>query len=93
LIIDKMCKFVGQVASYNTENLMAEVSIEEEVKVGDNLIVDGHYTSIIQSNKLMEFEGVSVKECSTGRIHIKVSKPVRRGDKIYRIQKPYEITT
>jgi hypothetical protein len=91
LIVDKMCKYLGHITNYDAQHLLADATVVDELRINDNLIIDGSHTSIIQTNKSMKFEGKSIETFSAGELQIETKQPVRRGDKIYRILKPFEI--
>jgi hypothetical protein len=91
LIIDKMGKYLGQITNYDAENLLADVTVVDELKIDENIIFDGPHTSIIQTNKSMKFEGNDVKAFSTGKLQIETKELVRRGDRIYKILKAFEL--
>jgi hypothetical protein len=86
IIIDEMGEKIGEVKNYNHEEGMAEVKTKGPLKIGDKLLIDGRYTSVIQTNKLMKLNGNNVKKHMKGDISIKAVEALRKGDILYMIK-------
>ena len=57
-----------------------------EVKAGDKVRVKGNSTDFVQTVKSIQIESVDVKSARRGQlVGIKVDRPARPGDKVYRI--------
>jgi len=79
-------KEVGTVAHYFTRINVAVVSLNDNLSVGDRIVVKGSTTSFEQNVDSMQIEHENVASAGRGQsIGLKVKERVREGDKVYKI--------
>lgn len=61
--------------------------MSNELRIGDQILIEGKNTSLQQQNMSMEIEHNNVEKCEKGLAGIKVNGRVKPGDKIYKITK------
>lgn len=78
--------FIGKVTHYFPEAKVAGIKLYSDLKLGDNIIVLGKNTGIINSNvKRMEIDKKSIITAKKGdEVGIKLP-PVKKGDDVYKI--------
>jgi putative protease len=78
-------KLVGKVTHYYGKIGVAVVELEDELKVGDKISIEGKKTNIQQIVESMEIEHQKVQSASKTSIGLKTVDKVREGDLIYKI--------
>lgn len=78
--------FIGKVTHYFPEAKVAAIKLSSELKLGENILVLGRNTGIVNSNvKRMEINKKPITTAKKGdEIGIKIS-PVKKGDEVYKI--------
>ena len=79
--------FVGEVTYFYPKNNVAVINVSNELRIGDQILIEGKNTSLQQQNMSMEIEHNNVEKCEKGLAGIKVNGRVKPGDKIYKITK------
>jgi len=79
-------KLIGKVTHYFTGIGVAVVELEDELKVGDKILIKGATTSIEQNIDSMQIHNQSVESAKKGEsIGLKVKDRVREGDTVYKV--------
>ena len=78
---------VGEVAKFYPKNSVAVVNVSNELKIADEILIEGATTSLQQQNTSMEIDYNKVEKCDNGLVGIKVNAKVRAKDKVYKIKK------
>ncbi|MEM4347321.1 MAG: translation elongation factor-like protein [Candidatus Altiarchaeota archaeon] len=79
-------KRVGVVFTYFSKVGVAGIKLEEELRVGDKISIEGHTTNIEQVVESMQIERNPVQVAKAGQeIGIKVNERVRPNDVVYKI--------
>jgi putative protease len=78
-------KLVGKVTHYYGKIGVAVVELEDELKVGDKISIEGKKTNIQQIVESMEIEHQKVQSASKTSIGLKTIDKVREGDLVYKI--------
>lgn len=82
-------KEIGKITHYFSKISVAVIELEDNLKVGDKIhIIGGNgardFTQEVES---MQIEYENIQEAKKGEaIGLKVSEPVREGDKVYRVE-------
>jgi len=80
--------YVGKVTHYYPKIGVAVIEIEESLKIGDEISIEGHTTNLRQKVESMEIEHKKIQEAKRGDvIGLKVIDRVRENDKVYKIVK------
>lgn len=78
---------VGRITHYFKKIGVAVVELEEELKVGDEISIEGATTNFRQKVTSMEIEHKKVDVAKAGQsIGLKVKERVREGDIVYKIE-------
>lgn len=78
-------KLVGTVEHYFSRISVAVVSLVDELKLGDEIVIEGKTTSIKQKVESMQIEKKPVSIAKPGdKIGLRVEGKVREGDKVYK---------
>jgi len=79
---------IGKVTHYFTEINVGVIELSEDLKVGDEISIEGATTDIQQPVDSMQIEHDDVEEASSGdAVGMKVKDRVREGDIVYKIKK------
>ena len=77
---------VGKVTHYFTKISVGVVELEDELKVGDKISIEGATTNFQQTVESMQIEHKPVEIAKKGDcIGLKVKERVREGDVVYKI--------
>ena len=80
-----MKKEVGKITHYFSKIGVAVVRVEDEIKVGDEVSIEGHSTKFKQRVESMQIDKKSIDVAKPGEaIGLKVIEKVRPGDKVYK---------
>jgi len=78
--------YVGKVSHFYPKISVAVVELEETLKKGDKISIEGKTTNFSQIVESMQIEHKDVEEGIKGQsIGLKVVERVREGDKVYKI--------
>lgn len=78
---------VGEVTDFYPIKNVAVINVSNELKIADEILIEGATTSLQQRNTSMEIDYNKVEKCDSGLVAIKVNGKVRIKDKVYRIPK------
>ncbi|HDH45072.1 MAG TPA: translation elongation factor-like protein [Thermococcus sp.] len=79
-------KLVGKVTHYFTRIGVAVVELEDELRIGDKISIEGKTTNFQQNVESMQIEHKPVEVAKPGdSIGLKVKERVREGDNVYKI--------
>ncbi|MHA2373126.1 MAG: translation elongation factor-like protein [Candidatus Thorarchaeota archaeon] len=77
-------KHIGSVTRYFHKIGVAAIMLEDKLKVGDNIRIEGTTTSLEQTIHSMQIDRESIEDAKAGQeIAIKVVDRVRENDKVY----------
>lgn len=77
---------VGKVMHYYPKIGVAVVSLNNELKIGDEILIRGKSTELRQKVESMQIEHKNVEIAKAGQsIGLKVNERVREGDIVYKI--------
>lgn len=79
--------FVAEVTYFYPKNNVAVINLSNELRIGDQILIEDKNTSLQQQNISMEIEHNNVEKCEKGLAGIKVNGRVKPGDKIFKITK------
>ena len=79
-------KLVGRVTHYYTKIGVAVVELQDELSVGDEIIIEGKTTSLRQKVESMQIEHKNIEKAKAGdSIGLKVNDRVRENDLVYKV--------
>ena len=79
-------KLVGKIAHYFTKIGVAVVELEDTLRVGDEISIEGATTNFTQKVESMQIEHENVEEAKKGdSVGLKVIDRVREGDQVFKI--------
>ena len=79
-------KLIGKITHYFTNIGVAVIELEDTLKVGDEISIEGATTNITQKVDSMQIEHEKVDEAKKGdSIGLKVADRVREGDQVFKI--------
>jgi putative protease len=78
-------KLVGKVTHYYGKIGVAVIDLEDELKVGDKISIEGKTTNLQQTVESMEIEHQKVQSANKTSIGLKTVDKVREGDLVYKI--------
>jgi putative protease len=79
-------KLIGKVTHYFTDIGVAVIELEDTLKVGDEISVEGATTNFTQKIESMQIEHKDVEEAKKGdSIGLKVVDKVREGDQVFKV--------
>lgn len=79
-------KLVGKVAHYYSKISVGVVDLTDDLKVGDEILVQGNVTNFKQKVESMEIEHKSIEQAKAGdSIGLKVNDKVRENDSVYKV--------
>ncbi len=79
-------KLVGRVTHYFTNIGVAVIELEDTLRVGDEISIEGATTNFTQKVESMQIEHKNVEEANKGEsVGLKVVDRVREGDQVFRI--------
>ena len=79
-------KRVGKVTHYFTKIGVAVVELEDELRIGDKISIEGFTTNFQQTVESMQIEHKPIEVAKAGdSIGLKVIDRVRKGDIVYKI--------
>lgn len=77
---------VGKIFKYFAKPGVAGIRLQEELKVGDKISIEGHTTNFEQTVDSMQIDRDSVEVAKEGdEIGIKVKERVRPNDVVYKV--------
>lgn len=77
---------VGKITHYFDRISVAVLALDQEVKVGETIHIQGRTTDITQRIASMEIEHQKIESAGPGdEVALKVIEPVREGDVIYKV--------
>ncbi len=77
---------VGKITHYFSKIGVAVVEVKKEIREGDKIEISGKSEPFQQIVKSMQVEHEQIKVAKPGMaIGLKVDKPVKEGDKVYKI--------
>ncbi len=80
-------KLVGKVTHYFSRIGVAVVELNDELKIGDKIRIEGATTSFEQEVESMEIENKKIERAGAGQsIGLKVRDRVREKDNVYLIE-------
>ena len=79
-------KLVGKVTHYYNKIGVAVVELEDSLKIGDEISIEGKTTNFRQKVESMQIEHNPIQEAKAGDvIGLKVIDRVREGDLVYKV--------
>ena len=79
-------KLVGKVTHYFTKLGVAVVELEDTLKQGDRISIEGATTNFTQTVDSMQIDRQPVQEAGAGQsVGLKVAERVREGDKVFKL--------
>lgn len=79
-------KLIGKVAHYFTNIGVAVIELEDTLKVGDEISIEGATTNFTQKVDSMQIEHDNVQEAKKGdSVGLKVVDKVREGDQVFKV--------
>ncbi len=79
-------KRIGKVLHYYSNISVAVVELEDTLKVGDKISIEGHTTNFQQEVESMQINKQPIEEATAGQqIGLKVKDKVRENDIVYKI--------
>lgn len=79
-------KPIGEITHYYDKIGVAIVKLNDRIKVGDTISIEGKTTNFQQKVESIQIEHINVEEAGVGdSIGLKVNQRVREGDKIYKV--------
>jgi putative protease len=79
-------KEIGKVAHYYNKIGVAVIDLTDDLKVGDEIIIECEAGSIRQTVDSMQVEHESINEATSGQsIGLKVTGKVHENDKVYKV--------
>lgn len=79
-------KLIGKITHYFTNIGVAVIELEDTLKVGDEISVEGATTNFTQKIDSMQIEHKNVEEAKKGdSIGLKVTDRVREGDQVFKV--------
>jgi selenocysteine-specific translation elongation factor len=79
-------ELVGTVSDFFARPVVAGIDLNGAVKVGDNLKIKGHTTTLEFTIGSMQINNAFVQEAGPGdSVGIKVPDRVRKGDSVYKV--------
>lgn len=78
---------IGEITHYFSKIKVAVVKVSAiGLKLGDNINIKGSSTDLVQKVDSMQIESVDVKSAQKGQlVGLKLKKPARVGDKVYKV--------
>lgn len=78
--------YVGKVVHFYPKISVAVIELEDVLKVGDKISIEGKTTNFSQIVESMQVEHQDIKEATKGQtIGLKVIERAREGDRVYKI--------
>lgn len=79
-------KLIGKVTHYFTKLGVAVIELEDSLKQGDRISIEGATTNFTQTVDSMQIDRQPVQEAGAGQsIGLKVAERAREGDKVFKI--------
>lgn len=77
---------IGKVSDFFARPVVAGITLEAPMKVGDILHIVGHTTNITTTVTSMQINNVNVQEAKAGdSVGVKLPDRARKGDVVYRV--------
>jgi putative protease len=77
-------KEVGKITHYFNKIGVAVVELDDTLKVGNKISIEGHGQVVEQKVDSMQIENEKLNEAKKGQaIGLKTAKPVKKGDKVF----------
>lgn len=77
---------VGKITHYFDKIGVAVVEVEETLKEGDKIVIEGPESSFEQTASSMQIEKKPIKEAKKGdAIGMKVEQPVKKGFQVFKV--------
>jgi hypothetical protein len=81
-----MEKHIGTVTHYYTRLSVAVLNLTDEIRLGDEIHIKGHFTDLFMSVASLEVDHRKIESAGTGiDVALKVDGYVREGDEIYKV--------
>ncbi|MEM4197170.1 MAG: hypothetical protein QXV64_03580 [Candidatus Anstonellaceae archaeon] len=78
--------YVGKVVHFYPKISVAVIELEDALKIGDKISIEGKTTNFSQIVESIQVEHQDIKEATKGQtIGIKVIERAREGDRVYKI--------
>ncbi|MHC1635766.1 MAG: translation elongation factor-like protein [Candidatus Methanospirareceae archaeon] len=79
-------KLIGKVTHYFSRIGVAVVELQDEMRIGDKIRIEGATTSFEQTVESMEIDKKKVESATMGQsVGLKVKERVRENDNVYKI--------
>jgi len=79
-------KYIGKVSHFYPKISVAVIDLEDSLKKGDKISIEGKTTNFSQIVESMQIEHKDVEIANAGNsVGLKVNERVREGDKVYKI--------
>jgi len=86
IIMDEEKKLIGKITHYYGKIGVAVVELEDDLKVGDEISIEGPTTNVRQVIESMQIEHENIDEAKAGdAIGLKVADRVKENDSVYKI--------
>jgi putative protease len=80
-------KLVGKISHYFSKIGVGVIELNEDLKVGDRISIEGATTNVQQTVLSMQIEHAEVQSAGAGdAIGMKVDQRVREGDLVYKLE-------
>ena len=84
---DEKKKLIGKITHYFSNIEVGVIELNDKLKVGDEISIEGATTSLRQKVNSMEIDRKPVEKAGKGQsIGLKVEDRVREGDSVYKIE-------
>ena len=80
-------KLVGRISHFFPKISVAVVEVEDTIKVGDKISIEGPTTNFQQTVESMQIEHKNITEAKKGdSVGLKVAEKVREKDLVYKVE-------
>ncbi len=80
-------KEIGEVTHYFSKIGVAVIKLNDTLKIGDKISIEGATTNFEQTVESMQINKENIEEAKAGQeIGLKVNERAREGDKVYKIE-------
>ena len=80
-------KEIGEVTHYFSKIGVAVIKLNDTLKIGDKISIEGATTNFEQTVESMQINKENIEEAKAGQeIRLKVNERAREGDKVYKIE-------
>ena len=86
-MVEEKKRLIGKITHYFTKIGVGVIELSDELKVGDEISIEGATTSVRQKVDSMEIDRNPVEKAKKGQsIGLKVAGRVREGDSVYKVE-------